>query len=64
MRALAIQLSNPNDGSATSHPHRGPRPGSGPRPSGPVTKGQGNKQRGGSGDKKKRRGDPTEEGGR
>ncbi|KAL6874913.1 hypothetical protein J3F83DRAFT_729131 [Trichoderma novae-zelandiae] len=24
MRALAIQLSNPNDGSATSHPHRGP----------------------------------------
>ncbi|PTB56177.1 hypothetical protein M431DRAFT_519719 [Trichoderma harzianum CBS 226.95] len=22
MKALAIQLSNPNDGSATSHPHR------------------------------------------
>ncbi|KAL6889256.1 hypothetical protein HDV57DRAFT_319098 [Trichoderma longibrachiatum] len=24
LRALAIQLLNPNDGSATSHPHRGP----------------------------------------
>lgn len=59
MRALAIQLSNPNDGSATSHPHRGPRPGSGPMAFRSRSKGQGNKQPSGSATKEAQRQDPT-----